>query len=133
VTLMSLGLEDVRGLADQGVAHDDIQGTSSAEQRMLNSWERQIAWHKKEREPACAAPQLCHTSSRARHRHQSHPGAAGARQARYHGALYPSRDRLIANIKSPLDLLGQRRRKPKKPQQKAQRTSETTSTDQPPA
>jgi hypothetical protein len=47
VTLMSLGLEDVRGLADQGVAHDDIQGISSAEQRMLNSWERQIAYCQK--------------------------------------------------------------------------------------
>jgi integrase/recombinase XerD len=40
---------------------------------------------------------------------------------------------LIANIESPLDMLGQRRKKPKKPQQKAQRTSETTTTDQPPA
>jgi site-specific recombinase XerD len=40
---------------------------------------------------------------------------------------------LIANIESPLDMLGQRRKKPKKPQQKAQRTSETTTTDQAPA
>ena len=40
---------------------------------------------------------------------------------------------MIANIESPLDMLGQRRKKPKKPQQKAQRTSETTTTDQPPA
>src|SRR6266581_5293084 len=31
---------------------------------------------------------------------------------------------MIANIESPLDMLGQRRKKPKKPQQKAQRTSE---------
>ena len=40
---------------------------------------------------------------------------------------------MIANIESPLDMLGQRRRKPKKPQPKAQQTSETPSTDQPPA
>jgi len=41
---------------------------------------------------------------------------------------------MIANIESPLDMLGQRRRKPKKPQQKApQRSTETTSTEQPPA
>jgi len=40
---------------------------------------------------------------------------------------------LIANIESPLDMLGQRRKKPKKPQQKAQRTSETATTEQPQA
>jgi integrase/recombinase XerD len=40
---------------------------------------------------------------------------------------------MIANIESPLDMLGQRRKKPKKPQQKAQRTSETASTEQPQA
>jgi integrase/recombinase XerD len=40
---------------------------------------------------------------------------------------------MIANIESPLDMLGQRRRKPKKPQQKApQKKSETTSTEPPP-
>jgi site-specific recombinase XerD len=41
---------------------------------------------------------------------------------------------MIANIASPLDLLGQPRRKTKKPQHKApQKKSETTSTEQPPA
>jgi integrase/recombinase XerD len=40
---------------------------------------------------------------------------------------------MIANIESPLDMLGQRRKKPKKPQQKAQRTSETATTEQPQA
>src|ERR1700730_4379942 len=39
----------------------------------------------------------------------------------------------IANIESPLDMLEQRRKKQKNPQQKAQGTSETTTTDQPPA
>src|SRR6476619_2590259 len=41
---------------------------------------------------------------------------------------------MIANIKSPLDMLAQPRRKPKKPQQKAPQTStEASSTEQPPA
>jgi integrase/recombinase XerD len=40
---------------------------------------------------------------------------------------------MIANIESPLDMLGQRRRKPKKPQPKAPQRSATPSTDQPPA
>src|SRR5438067_9093406 len=41
---------------------------------------------------------------------------------------------MIANITSPLDLLAQRRKKTKQPQQKApQKNSETTSTEQPPA
>ena len=41
---------------------------------------------------------------------------------------------MIANIKSPLDMLAQPRRKPKKPQQKAPQTStEASSTEPPPA
>ena len=41
---------------------------------------------------------------------------------------------MIANIKSPLDMLAQPRRKPKKPQQKAPQTStEVSSTEPPPA
>jgi site-specific recombinase XerD len=40
---------------------------------------------------------------------------------------------MIAKIDSPLDMLGQRRKKPKKPQQKPRQMSETPSTDQPPA
>jgi site-specific recombinase XerD len=40
---------------------------------------------------------------------------------------------MIAKIESPLDMLGQRRTKPKKPQPKAEQRSETPSTDQPPA
>jgi len=41
---------------------------------------------------------------------------------------------MIANIESPLDMLGQPRRKGKKPRQKVQLVSaEATSTDQPPA
>jgi integrase/recombinase XerD len=40
---------------------------------------------------------------------------------------------MIANVESPLDMLGQQRRKPKKPRQTSQRMSETASTDQPPA
>jgi integrase len=41
---------------------------------------------------------------------------------------------MIANIESPLDTLEQPRKKGKKPQQKVpQRSTETTSTDQPPA
>ena len=50
MTLMSLGLEDVRRLADQGAADDDIQAISPAEQRTLDSWERQIAYCQKYRE-----------------------------------------------------------------------------------
>ena len=40
---------------------------------------------------------------------------------------------MIANIDSPLDMLGQRRRNPKKSQPNAHQRSETPSTDQPPA
>jgi integrase/recombinase XerD len=40
---------------------------------------------------------------------------------------------MIANIDSPLDMLGQRRKKPKKPQQKPEQTSETPSPEQPQA
>jgi integrase/recombinase XerD len=41
---------------------------------------------------------------------------------------------MIANVTSPLDLLGQPRKKSKKPQQKAQQpNSETNSTQPPPA
>jgi integrase/recombinase XerD len=41
---------------------------------------------------------------------------------------------MIANVTSPLDLLSQRPKKAKKPQQKVpQKKSETTSTDQPSA
>jgi hypothetical protein len=41
---------------------------------------------------------------------------------------------MIANIESPLDMLGQQRRKSKKPQQNIQpSTAETASTDRPPA
>jgi site-specific recombinase XerD len=40
---------------------------------------------------------------------------------------------MIANIDSPLDMLGQRRRKPQKSQPNAHQRSETPSTDQPPA
>ena len=41
---------------------------------------------------------------------------------------------MIANVASPLDLLGQPRKKSKRPQQRAQEpNSETTSTKQPPA
>jgi len=40
---------------------------------------------------------------------------------------------MIANVTSPLDRLSQPRKKPKKPQPKAQQTSQTPSTDQPPA
>jgi integrase/recombinase XerD len=40
---------------------------------------------------------------------------------------------MIANIDSPLDMLGQRRRKLKQPQQKPEQKSETPRTDQPPA
>ena len=41
---------------------------------------------------------------------------------------------MIANVTSPLDLLGQPRKKSKKPQRKApQKNSETASSDQPPA
>ena len=41
---------------------------------------------------------------------------------------------MIANVTSPLDLLGLPRKKSKKPQQKApQKNSETTSTEPPPA
>ena len=48
MTLMSLGPEDMRQLADQGVA--DIQAASSVEQRMLDGWQRQIAYCQKYRE-----------------------------------------------------------------------------------
>jgi len=48
MTLMSLGPEDMRG--DQGAADRDIQPTGLAEQRMLDSWERQIAYCQKYRE-----------------------------------------------------------------------------------
>ena len=47
MTLMSLGPEDMRQLADQGLADGDIQPTSPAEQRMLDSWEQQIAYCQK--------------------------------------------------------------------------------------
>ena len=40
---------------------------------------------------------------------------------------------MIANIDSPLDMLGQWRRNPKKAQPNAHQRSETPSTDQPPA
>jgi site-specific recombinase XerC len=40
---------------------------------------------------------------------------------------------MIAKIDSPLDMLGQRRKKPKKPQQKPRQMSETPSTEHPPA
>ncbi len=50
MTLMSLGLEDERGVVDQGAVDDDIQATSSAEQWMPDSWERQIAYCQKYRE-----------------------------------------------------------------------------------
>jgi integrase/recombinase XerD len=40
---------------------------------------------------------------------------------------------MIANIDSPLDMLGQRQKQPKKAQRKAQRTGEAASTEQPPA
>jgi hypothetical protein len=43
MTLMSLEPKNLRRLADQGVA----RGTSSAEQRILDSWERQIAYCQK--------------------------------------------------------------------------------------
>jgi integrase/recombinase XerD len=39
---------------------------------------------------------------------------------------------MIANIKSPLDMLAQPRRKPKKPQQKAPQTSTEASSSEPP-
>jgi integrase/recombinase XerD len=48
-------------------------------------------------------------------------------------ARYTRCHRMIANIESPLDMLGQRHRKPKKPQPKAPQRSETSSTDQPQA
>ena len=48
MTLMSLGPEDMR--RDQGAADRDIQPTGPAEQRMLDSWERQIAYCQKYRE-----------------------------------------------------------------------------------
>ena len=50
MTLMSLGLEDERPVADQGAAGDGIQATSRAQERMLDSWERQIAYCQKYRE-----------------------------------------------------------------------------------
>jgi integrase/recombinase XerD len=40
---------------------------------------------------------------------------------------------MIANIESPLDMLGQRRRKPKQLRQKSEQNSQMPSTDQPPA
>ena len=46
MTLMSLGPEDMRRLADQGAA----DRTGLAEQRMLDDWERQIAYCQKYRE-----------------------------------------------------------------------------------
>ena len=46
--LMSLGPEDMR--RDQGAADGDIQATGPAEQRMLDDWERQIAYCQKYRE-----------------------------------------------------------------------------------
>jgi hypothetical protein len=48
MTLMSLGPEDMRQLADQGDA--DIQSIGLAEQRMLDDWERQIAYCHKYRD-----------------------------------------------------------------------------------
>ena len=48
MTLMSLGPEDMR--RDQGAADGDIQPTGLAEQRMLDDWERQIAYCQKYRE-----------------------------------------------------------------------------------
>ena len=48
MTLMSLGPEDMR--RDQGAADADIQATGAAEHRMLDSWERQIAYCQKYRE-----------------------------------------------------------------------------------
>jgi hypothetical protein len=48
MTLMSLGPEDMR--RDQGGADGDIQPTSPAEHRMLDGWERQIAYCQKYRE-----------------------------------------------------------------------------------
>jgi hypothetical protein len=50
MTLMSLRLEDVRRLADQGAANDKIQASSPAEQPMLDDWQRQIAYCQKYRE-----------------------------------------------------------------------------------
>ena len=47
---MSLGLEDVRRLADQGAADDEIQASSPAEQPTLDNWERLIAYSQKYRE-----------------------------------------------------------------------------------
>ena len=45
---MSLGPEDMR--RDQGPEDGDIQTTGAAEQRMLDSWQRQIAYCQKYRE-----------------------------------------------------------------------------------
>ena len=44
---MSLGPEDMR--RDQGPEDGDIQTTGAAEQRMLDSWQRQIAYCQKYR------------------------------------------------------------------------------------
>jgi hypothetical protein len=43
MTLMSLGPENVRRVPDRGPPDDDIQAASPVEQRMLDSWQRQIA------------------------------------------------------------------------------------------
>jgi hypothetical protein len=50
MTLMSLGPENVRRVPDRGPPDDDIQAASPVEQRMLDSWQRQIAYCQKHRE-----------------------------------------------------------------------------------
>ena len=52
--------------------------------------------------------------ARAGHRHRSYPGAAGSQQIGYDGALHARRHGMIAGIESPLDLLSQPHKKPKK-------------------
>ncbi len=67
-----------------------------------------------ERDAACAAPQLRDPPARTRHRYPQNPGALGSRQIGHDGALHARRHRHDRGIESPLDLLSQPRKKPKK-------------------